>query len=194
MKNRMTEYSPFNRKNSIFKRISLFVLVIFTLQFYILPSAYSVTVEEQALRKSADRNTAPDDDFDRKTPARRDNNRIPGERDPRLACLLSLIVPGGGEIYLRNDIKGIAFFILPVAGYSFAGYYLYQAYKDDAGETEKKSKYIISGLLLLVSVILHVVGIVESYNDAIEINEKHFYYGIKRSKSPYIARLSIEHR
>lgn len=181
----------YNNDNFI-KKMSLFVILIFILNIYILPSAYSVTIEEQALRKSADKQTTADDEFDRKTPARRDYNRGAQEKDPRLACLLSLIIPGGGEIYLKNDIKGIIFFALPVIGYSFAGYYLYQAFKDDVSETEKKSRYLISGLLLLVSVILQIVGIVEAYNDAIEINEKNFYYGTNKSKSPYIAQLRIE--
>ncbi len=178
--------------NRFLKRSALFAVLIFILNIYILPSAYSVTIEEQALKKSADQPAAADDEFDRKTPARRDIGRGAQEKDPRLACLLSLIIPGSGEIYLRNDIKGIIFCALPVAGYTFAGYYLYQAISADISETEKKSRYLISGLLLAVSVIIHIVGIVESYNDAIEINEKNLYYGSEKSLSPYVAQLLIE--
>ena len=191
--NRITIKSALSVNNNRFlKKMSLLIILIFTMNFYILPSAYSVTIEEQALRKSSEKQTAPEDEFDRKTPSRRDANRATQEKDPRLACLLSLIIPGGGEIYLKNDIKGIIFFALPLVGYSFAGYYLYQALTDDVSGTEKKSRYLISGLLLLISVILHIVGIVEAYNDAIEINEKNFYYGTNKSKSPYIAQLLIE--
>lgn len=180
------------KNNRLLKKMSLFIILIFTMNFYILPSAYSVSVEEQALRKGAEKQVSPEDEFDRKTPARRDISRSAQEKDPRLACLLSLIIPGGGEIYLKNDIKGIIFFALPVIGYSFAGYYLYSAFVDDVSGTEKKSRYLVSGLLLLVSVIMHIVGIVEAYNDAVEINEKNLYYGSDKSKSPYIAKLLIE--
>ncbi len=173
------------------KIIACFILSIFVLHLYIIPSAYSVTLEEQARKSTKNKPAFTDDDFTRKARSRRDLN-VPERKDPRLACLLSLIIPGSGHIYLKDDIKGIAFFTLSVVGYAFAGYYAYAAYADNASGTEKKSNYIISALLLLVSVILHVVGIVEAYNDAIEINEKYFYYGTKKSASPYIAKLTIE--
>ena len=191
MNNNTIKCKLFNNDNFL-KKISLFIILIFILNVYVLPSAYSVTIEEQALRKSSEKQNNSEDEFDRKTPARRDSNRGAQEKDPRLACLLSLIIPGAGEIYLRNDIKGIIFFALPIVGYSFAGYYLFQAFMADVSETEKKSRYLVSGLLLLVSVIIHIVGIVETYNDAIEINEKNLYYGTGKSKSPYIAQLLIE--
>ncbi|HRR60532.1 MAG TPA: hypothetical protein P5547_06300, partial [Spirochaetota bacterium] len=54
--------------------------------------------------------------------------------------------------------------------------------------TEKKSKLILSGLLFVVGAIIHVVGIVEAYNDAIEINEQQYYFGAERSPCPYIAK------
>ena len=75
------------------------------MHLYIVPSAYAVTLEEQARRRAKQRERAPvvEDEFNRKTPARREYSTMPQERDPRLACLLSLILPGGGHIYLRND-------------------------------------------------------------------------------------------
>ncbi len=191
--NIMQEFKDFYyTKNRLFRILSLLILTIFSLHIYILPSAFSVTLEEQARRRNKGRTAVADDEFNRKTPARREYTNMPQEKDPRLACLLSLILPGGGHIYLRNDLKGVAFFLLPIIGYSFAGYYLYSAKKEDSSGSEEKSKLVISGLLFLVSVIFHVVGIVEAYNDCIEINEKKFYYGSKKSKNPYIARLEIE--
>ncbi len=180
-----------NSKNMSGKILSLIILVIFTLHLYILPSVSALTVEEQAGKKNKDSAAAIDEDFTIKTPAGRALSGSAAEKDPRLACLLSLILPGGGQIYLKQDLKGIAFFSLTLIGYSASGYYLYKAINGDLEGSEKKSKLVISGLFFLLGVVFHVVGIVEAYNDAIEINEKNFYYG-GYSKSPYIAELDIK--
>lgn len=169
--------------------ISMFILITFSIQLFILPSLYPLTIEEQAGKKSGF--PVVNDEFNRKTPARRAFPNVKEEKDPRLACLLSLIVPGGGHIYLKKDIKGIALFSLTIVGYSAAGYYLYKGYKDDAGSSEKKSKMLISGLFFLVGVVFHIVGIVEAYNDTIEINKQKYYYG-GFSKYPHIAKLIEE--
>lgn len=179
----------FFRSLKLTRVISAIIILIFSLHIYILPSAFALTIEEQAKKKYDKKDMSTADEFVRKTPERRDYNRLQQAKDPRLACLLSLIIPGGGHIYLKKDLKGIAFCSLSLAGYSSGGYYLYRAVSDDASESEENSKYIISGLLFVVAAIIHVVGIVEAYNDAIEINEKKFYYGKNRSKNPYIARL-----
>ncbi|MFH0974592.1 MAG: hypothetical protein V1874_02275 [Spirochaetota bacterium] len=171
--------------------ISFCLLITFTLHFCILPSVSALTVEEQAGKKAADTTAITEDEFVRKTQARRGYNTNAEQKDPRLACLLSLVVPGGGQIYLKKDLKGIAFFSLTVAGYSAAGFYLYKAINNDYSGSEKKSKIVISGLFFLVGIIFHTVGIVEAYNDAIEINEKSFYYG-GYSKFPYIAGLELK--
>jgi hypothetical protein len=176
---------------TIFKIITLSILVIFSMNFYVLPSVFAVTVEEQAGKNAKDSISSGDDEFVRKTPARRAAAGSAEEKDPRLACLLSLIIPGGGQIYLKKDLKGVAFFSLSVVGYSAAGYYLYKALAGDISGAEKKSKIVISGLFFLLGIIFHVVGIVEAYNDAIEINEKSYYYG-GYSKSPHIAVLEMK--
>ena len=179
-----------HKSGSIFKIISFSVIILFLTHIYILPAVHAVTVEEQAGKKTSDSISTDDDEFVRKTPARRAYSGGAEEKDPRLACLLSLIMPGGGQIYLKKDLKGAAFFTLTVVGYSAAGYYLYNAIVGDATGAEKKSKVVIAGLFFLLGVIFHVVGIVEAYNDAVEINEKNYYYG-GYSKSPHIARLEI---
>jgi hypothetical protein len=178
-------------QGNILKTFSLSVLIVFSMHIYILPSVSAMTVEEQAGKKITDSVISNDDEFVKKTKARRATSGGVEEKDPRLACLLSLVIPGGGQIYLKKDLKGIAFFSLTVVGYSAAGYYLYKALMGDASGAEKKSKIVISGLFFLLGIIFHVVGIVEAYNDAIEINEKSYYYG-GYSKSPHIARLEIE--
>ncbi|MBN2403332.1 MAG: hypothetical protein JXN64_13175 [Spirochaetes bacterium] len=175
----------------VFKIISLSVLIVFSLHVFVLPSVFALTVEEQAGKRTRDSIVSNEDEFIRKTPARRGSSAGAEEKDPRLACLLSLIIPGGGHIYLKKDLKGAAFFFLSVAGYSAAGYYLYKGIAGDTDGAEKKSKIVISGLFFLLGIIFHVVGIVEAYNDAIEINEKNYYYG-GYSRFPHIARLELE--
>jgi len=162
------------------------VLGIFITSFYLVPSLHAVTVEEAAGKRER---TAPQyyDELGTKTQERRDAKAVPQEKDPRLACMLSLIIPGGGHIYLKEDLKGISFCLLSVVGYSASGYYLYAGLLGDASGTERKSMLIVSGLLFVIAAIVHVVGMVEAYNDAIEINEKRFYYGSRRSLSPYVA-------
>jgi surface polysaccharide O-acyltransferase-like enzyme len=85
-------------------------------------------------------------------------------------------------------MKGIGFCLMAGADYATSGYYLYSAFIKASG-TDKKGKLIIAGLLFMVGAIVHVIGIVEAYNDAVTFNEKRFYYGENKSQSPYIARL-----
>jgi hypothetical protein len=174
-----------------FRVISFCMLITFSLHICGLPAVSALTVEEQAGKKAADTTAITEDEFVKKTQARRGSSTGIPEKDPRLACLLSLVVPGGGQIYLKKDLKGIAFFSLTVAGYSAAAFYLYKAINQDYSGSEKKSKVVISGLFFLVGIIFHTVGIVEAYNDAIEINEKSFYYG-GYSRYPYIAGLEFK--
>jgi hypothetical protein len=173
---------------------AILVLIIFSLNVYIIPCVSALTVDEAAKKKSPGETT--DDDFTKKVPSDRSASGTAHSggaagKDPRLACLLSLILPGGGQIYLKQDMKGIAFFSLTVIGYSASSYFLYRAINGDIDSSEKKSKLIISGLFFLVGAVFHVVGVVEAYNDAIEINEKNFYYG-GYSRDPYIAELEIK--
>ncbi|MCX7678489.1 MAG: hypothetical protein N2316_04660 [Spirochaetes bacterium] len=168
-----------------------FCIALCMMFFYIAPAIYPITVEEQAGKK-AERPQTVVDELSNKVPERRELQSPTSYRDPRLACLLSLIVPGGGHIYLREDLKGAGFCLLTGASYGTAAYYFYKAYKGDYEDSEKKSKYVIGGLFTMIGAIVHVVGIVEAYNDAVEINEKNFYYGTSHSKTPYIAEIVFE--
>lgn len=142
------------------------------------------TIESDAGKKYKD---VPYDEFSKKAQERREESQTM-QRDPRLACLLSLIIPGGGHVYLRNDLKAAGFCLLTATAYSVSAYYLYVALIKTDSSTEKKSRLILSGLLFVVGALIHVVGIVEAYNDAIEINEKQFYFGTEKSVSPYVAK------
>ena len=140
--------------------MALVLLGFFTAHFYLIPSLYAVTVEEAAGKRER---TSPQyyDELGTKAQERRDSKAVPQEKDPRLACMLSLIVPGGGHIYLKEDLKGISFCLLSVVGYSASGYYLYAGLFGDSSDTEKKSMLIVSGLLFVIAAIVHVVGMVE---------------------------------
>jgi hypothetical protein len=77
--------------------MALVLLGFFTAHFYLIPSLYAVTVEEAAGKRER---TSPQyyDELGTKAQERRDSKAVPQEKDPRLACMLSLIVPGGGHI------------------------------------------------------------------------------------------------
>lgn len=190
MKNREKNMSS-GRKGFPLQGASLFVIFMLVVQCSVLPGAYSLTVEEQAGRREAQTPTY-NDEFTRRVPERRQRNRPNQSKDPRLACLMSLIIPGGGHIYLRQDLKGVGFCLLAGAAYGASGYYLYQAFKGGYEGTEKKSKMVIAGLFFVVAAIVHIVGVVEAYNDAIEINERDFYYGRNFSRNPYLADFEVE--
>ncbi|HMB20687.1 MAG TPA: hypothetical protein VKQ10_06440 [Spirochaetota bacterium] len=173
----------------LLQAISFCLIATLAIQLSFMPGVWGLTVEEQAGKRKGRDVPIYQDELSRKAPERRDSEPTTQKRDPRLACMLSLIVPGGGHVYLRQDLKAVGFCLLTGAGYSFAAYYLYLGIVQTDSNTERKSRLIISGLLFVVGAIVHVVGVVEAYNDAIEINEKQYYYGKNKSFSPYVATL-----
>ena len=174
------------KQKYVFRVIAIMIISVF------LVNIVPCTICAQTLGNDAEKKykSAPSpDEFDEKATERRDDNNKIQQKDPRLACLLSLIIPGGGHIYLRNDLKAAGFCILASSAYSLSGYYLFVALKRTDSSTEKKSRLILSGMVFLVGALIHMIGIVESYNDAIEINEKEFYFGgIEKSSNPYVAK------
>lgn len=180
------------------KKLSLTFILIFILNFYLLPFATAITVEEQAGKKGIEKERTVFEDLDKgrsgpdllgRVVEERPERRQPMGKDPRLACLLSLVIPGGGHIYLRRDLKGIGFCLAAGTGYTVTGYYLYRSFVRDKG-SDFKSKVIVSGLLFFISALIHVVGIVEAYSDAEEMNKRSFY-GMNDPGDPYASRLII---
>ncbi|MCX8124050.1 MAG: hypothetical protein N3F66_07780 [Spirochaetes bacterium] len=169
----------------VFVKYVTAILIVTLLVNFVGYPLMAQTIEADAGKKYKD---APYiDEFSKKAQERREESPTM-QRDPRLACLLSLIVPGGGHVYLRNDLKAAGFCLLTATAYSVSAYYLYVALMKTDSSTERKSRLILSGLLFVVGALIHVVGIVEAYNDAIEINEKQFYFGTEKSVSPYVAK------
>ena len=175
------------------------VLALFIMNFHLVPALYPLTVEEEAGKKKTEtRRIQKDDDgisddvevlgktMERSQPQARGDRK-----DPRLACLLSLIVPGGGHIYLRKDLKGIGFCVATGAGYTVTGYYLYRSFVQKIGP-DFQSKVIVSALLFFISAIVHVVGIVEAYADAEEMNKRSSYSTLDLHRDPYTAKIVVE--
>lgn len=173
-----------NPRWSVF--FSWFMITITLAQYIATPSLLAETVEEKLFPRQ---NT--EDAFERQVPQRRERapvsprvvdpmagkqtkdigmGKIP-YKDPRLSCLLSLIIPGGGEFYLRRDVKGVMFCISTTTVYLLSFYYLY------LGFTSGTKSNLWTGVVgTVLGGILHVVGMVESYNDAVEINEARYYF------------------
>lgn len=166
--------------------ITYILLATFIFQTFLSPSLFAVTVEEQVFSKeekdpfqkgmtpeksvkNAPRPT-PGDEMAGKTTVTT-SERVP-YKDPRLACLLSLILPGSGEVYLRKDVKGISFCLATTTAYLLSFYFLYQALLG----ANARQNYITGGLSFLAATVLHIVGMVESYNDAVQINEARYYF------------------
>ena len=87
---------------------------------------------------------------------------------------------------------GIGFCIATAAGYSATGYYMYDSFLKSDEDTDLKTKLIVPGIFLLVSVIIHIVGVVEAYADAEEMNREQNNYTIKEYDNPYLAKIMVE--
>lgn len=166
------------------------MVVTILVQFVLSPAAIARSVEDEVFSDS----TEAEESFTEETqPGLSDNNVqvrdtqddlnrrttvVPGQRipykDPRLACILSVVIPGGGEFYLRNDMKGITFCLTTTTAYLLSFYFLYQALGGGGGEA--RSNLIAGSIGFIAATILHIVGMVESYNDAVQINEARYYY------------------
>ena len=100
-------------------------------------------------------------------------------------------MPGSGHIYLRKDLKGIGFCLATATGYSLTGVYIYRSFLGSASSGSLATRLMMPGLFFLISIILHVVGIVEAYADAEEIN-RDVNYGNADFDNPYVAKLTVE--
>ncbi|MCS6985525.1 MAG: hypothetical protein NZM25_10435 [Leptospiraceae bacterium] len=166
---------------SLRKKISLFFLLYITIELLFAVALHAVTVEQQVFsteekdpfaRTTSPRPQAPLQEMG-KTPTMPQMGLVP-YKDPRLACLLSLILPGSGEIYLRKDLKGATFCLATAATYTVAFYYYYAAFVQPAAL--QRQGLLIGSVALLAGAIIHIVSMVESYNDAVQINEARYYF------------------
>lgn len=183
------------------KTITMLVISIFFSSMYALPSLTAITLGEIKSEKSADtvkKDVVVDDtaiqknDKDKKAVTPEVNNKDkkkisekPGtgnskkakEINPRLVCLLSVVMPGGGHFYLGNDTKGIAFCLAAGLGYTVSGFFFVRTMLADIGSVQHRNYLLLTGFFFFITLIVHFVGIIEAYSDAEEINKKNLFNG-----------------
>lgn len=183
------------------KIITLLVISVFFSSMYVLPSLSAITLGEIKSEKEADtikNDTIIDDsavikdDKDKKTviPEKDDKKKKEAEGktpdagtkkvkeiNPRLVCLLSVVMPGGGHFYLGNDTKGIAFCMAAGVGYTASGFFMIKTMLAETGSVEFRNYILLTGFLFFLTLIIHFVGIIEAYSDAEEINKKNLFNG-----------------
>ncbi len=181
------------------KTIALLVISIFFSSMYVLPSLSAITLgeiksenETGSVGGDSKRDNKPviKDDSEKKgvTPERDDKKKrvseekTPGENtkkvkeiNPRLVCLLSVVMPGGGHFYLGNDTKGIAFCLAAGFGYTVSGFFFVKTMLADAGSVQHRNYLMLTGFFFFITLIVHFVGIIEAYSDAEDINKKNLF-------------------
>jgi len=166
-----------------YKYLTIIVLKLFLLSFYLLPMAEAVTlgdIRDHESRKETDGHV------ERKIPALKDENikRKRADKNPRLVCLLSVLMPGGGHFYLNNDSKGMGFCLAAGVGYTATGYFMVKTLLAEVGTTEFKNYLLLSGFLFFITLIVHFVGIIEAYDDADEMSRAKMF-GRRDSDNPF---------
>jgi hypothetical protein len=183
-----------SRKGSV---ISLFTAALFFLSFYLTPTLSAITLGELEVEK------AKDEQIEKTEKSETTSNPdtitpgaspvvTKGEMNPRLVCLLSVIMPGGGHFYLNQDAKGLSFCIAAGIGYTATGYFLIKASFSDTGSTEYKNYLLMAGFLFFMTLIIHFVGVIEAYSDADEINKRKLFGSNNDSDNPYVTKVVFE--
>ncbi len=184
------------------KIITIITLFIFVSGIYIIPSANAITLGDIQPEKTAgetDKSTggsskdAPLKSEDALKEKRRDlrkENQKTEEVNPRLVCLLSVILPGGGHFYMNNDAKGMSFCLAAGAGYTLTGFFMIKTMLADRGSVAYKNYLLLTGFLFFITLVIHFVGIIEAYSDADEINKKNLFQQGKND--PYSTDIVVE--
>lgn len=176
------------------RTISAITAVIFFLSIYCIPSASAITLgeikpdkkTEDTVKKadespsdSGKKKAPPVDKKKLKEPEKKDKppKKIADreEVNPRLVCLLSVLMPGGGHFYLKNDTKGMGFCIAAGIGYTATGFFMVKTMLAETGSAEYKNYMLITGFLFFITLIIHIVGIIEAYTDAEELNKEKLF-------------------
>jgi len=174
--------------------VSLFTVLIFFAGIYLVPSLSAITLGEikpDKVPRPAVEHKKPDDE---KAVLKTDSPSAPvqDEINPRLVCLLSVVMPGGGHFYLNQDAKGLSFCIAAGIGYTATGYFLIKTTFSDLGSREHKNYLLMTGFLFFMTLIIHFVAIVEAYSDADELNKKNLFGGDGNSDNPYVTKVIFE--
>ncbi len=198
------------------KIISYIIILVFSSSFYLMPALDAITLGEIKTDKKEDtvkedkkdtgqkkddstkkqngdkKETKKDNDTSQKKDDDKkniDEKKNVDEVNPRLVCLLSVIMPGGGHFYLNNDTKGLAFCLAAGVGYTVSGFFMIKTMLADRGSVEYKNYLLLTGFLFFITLIIHFVGIIEAYSDAEEMNKKNLFKG---SDDPYNSDIVTE--
>jgi hypothetical protein len=179
------------------KIISASTVIIFLASIYFMPSLSAITlgeikpdrIENEAAKKTYDKETVDTKKNEEKQPAKQKypEKKIEDkaeEVNPRLVCLLSVVMPGGGHFYMNNDVKGIGFCLAAGIGYTATGFFMVKTMLSDTGTTAYKNYLLLTGFLLFITLIVHFVGIIEAYSDAEEMNKQKLFGN--DDNNPYI--------
>jgi len=182
------------------KTISIATIFVFLASFYFIPSVSAITLGEIKPDKPAiesGKKNSDTEDSNKKTSEEKKPEKIPEKQEeadkksddneeinPRLVCLLSVIMPGGGHFYMNNDVKGIGFCLAAGIGYTVTGYFMVKTMLADTGSTAYKNYLLLTGFLFFITIVIHFVGIIEAYSDAEEMNKERLFGN--DDNNPYI--------
>lgn len=183
------------------KTVSIVTIIIFLSSIYLLPSANAITLGEIKPDNGTAQEGKVSKEPDKKLPVKKDEQFKEGtlvdkkdalrkDVNPRLVCLLSVMLPGGGHFYLNNDAKGMSFCLAAGVGYTLTGFFMVKAMLAERGTVAYKNYILLTGFLFFITLIIHFVGIVEAYSDADEINKKNLFESGK--DDPYSFNIDAE--
>lgn len=176
--------------------ISVLTATLFFISIYLAPSVSAITlgeIESDKISESENKNISKEENLltpDKDIYVTPQSEEISDEKNPRLVCLLSVIMPGGGHFYINQDAKGLSFCIAAGIGYTATGYFLIKASLANKGSREYKNYLLMTGFLFFMTLIVHFVGIVEAYSDADELNRKNLFG--KDIDNPYGTKVVYE--
>lgn len=181
------------------KTISIITIFVFLTSIYFIPSLSAITLgeikpdkqESESVKAKTDsemqNKKMPADKKEENPPAKKDEqDRKIDEVNPRLVCLLSVIMPGGGHFYLNNDIKGTGFCLAAGIGYTATGFFMIKTMLAETGSVAYKNYILLTGFLFFITIVIHFVGIIEAYSDADQLNRERLFGN--SDNDPYITK------
>jgi hypothetical protein len=186
------------------KTVTIITIIIFITSIYLLPSANAITLGEIKSDNGTTQGEQKSNGAEKKLPVEsdkkvKDSREVPvqdkktglrKEVSPRLVCLLSVMLPGGGHFYMNNDAKGMSFCLAAGVGYTVTGFFMVKAMLAERGTVAYKNYILLTGFFFFITLIIHFVGIIEAYSDADEINKKNLFES--GGDDQYSFSLSIE--
>lgn len=98
------------------------------------------------------------------------------ERNPALACFLSFLIPGAGQLYNNENLKGGLMITFSITS-SFAAGFLIASASETHSYSSKSVKTSIAAICILTDVVLWIYGMVDAPTQAIKLNRQHGLVG-----------------